>query len=68
MHTFLTLIEARTIYVDVPDHDPSHPFPGWDHYCRIACVEQGLLTEEEAEAAHFHPAARPPKPKAVWRS
>jgi len=66
-HTFLTVLPDRIVYVDVPPHDPSTPFAGWNEVCRLAVLDQRLLSEEEAKDAVFHPAVRPNAPKAYFR-
>lgn len=66
-HTFLAVLEDRTVYVDVPAHEAGCPFPGWQIICRAAVIQQGLMTEAEAADAVFHAAVRPAPPSAHWR-
>lgn len=69
MHTFVGVVEGHdVVYVDLPDWEQDQgDFPGWQVLARQAVVEQGLMTQEDAERASFLAGNRPPAPKSYFR-
>ena len=67
MHTFLSVLPDRLVFVDVPEWTEAHDaHPGWDVICRAAVVEQKLMAEAEARNALFSAAQRPDKASQRW--